>query len=428
MLSLRRFAPLLVTSALSATLAAGTVTVTTAAAPTATAADLPFTVPQLREPVTGQTTGAAPKQYPGAPVPQPFTTDYLVGFQSDISSYDYGVYWEVVRLYDYIKAQRADIRQDNLNRAIAINNDAAKDPALIRASQIDASADTEGVMNAVSEALGARFGEAFRAALADHRLPKTEYLLGNGYAARAGGLASSTFPEKYYFDEARPYEAAPQAIRRYNDGVHNFYLSSPSFPSGHTNQAAWVTTLLAYMLPEVGPQLIYRGGQAGKHRVVLGVHSPLDVIGGRMTGQAAAADRLNDPRMRDALNQAAAEIRAEIEWRTGMSIAQLVATDTPYVTTQQAVDGYTPLLSYGFAPVYHAAAAMVVPQAAPVLLSAAHPELNWEQRAELLRLTAEPAGNPLDWQGPGGSWQRLNLARAMAAQVIVNADGSLTLR
>ena len=95
---------------------------------------------------------------------------------------------------------------------------------------------------------------------------------------------------------------------------------------------------MSFMLPEVGPQLMLRGAEAGNHRVVLGVHYPLDVIGGRMTGQAAAADRLNDKRMRNALWQASMEVRKEIKWRTGKTVEELVAQDraegTDYRSTQ----------------------------------------------------------------------------------------------
>ena len=396
--------------------------------PAAQAADLPFTVPALMDPMTGSSTGEKPALHHGAPTPRPFTPDYLVGFPSDVSSYQYGVYWEVVRLYDDVKANPAVMAAD-LDKAVAINNAAAHDATLIARAQRDAAADTDGVMSAVSEAMGPVLGQAFRDALAEHRLPKTEYLLGNGYLARAGGLASSTFAEKYYFKAPRPFQQAPERIIRYNDGVKNYYLDSPAFPSGHTNQAVWVSTLLATMLPEVGPQLALRGAEAGNHRVVLGVHSPLDVIGGRMTGLAAAADRLNDPRMRDALRQAEAEIRAEIQWRTGKDIATLVAEQnaagTNYATTQHAAERYATFADYGLPTVYHPDAPMIVPKAAPVLLEAAHPNLNYEQRAAVLRQTATKPGTPLDWQGGSGSWQRINLVKALGAQVSVDEQGNV---
>ena len=36
-----------------------------------------------------------------------------------------------------------------------------------------------------------------------------------------------------------------------------------------------------------------------------------------------------------------------------------------------------------------------------------------------------PAGMPLDDQSPRGSWERINLAAAMKADVTVNDDGSV---
>lgn len=385
-----------------------------------------LTLPQLRSDITGSSTGAIPQEHPGAPVPSPFTPDYLAGYISDISPYQYGIYAEVNRLFPQVRDTQPETLTANLDRTVEINNNAT--PEQIATAQNDAVASADGLLTALSPALGSEFGAAFRDALAEGRLPKTAYLLDNGYLARAGGLASSTLIEKQVFDYPRPHIAAPERIKRYEtDGAEDLYLSSPAFPSGHTNQAVWVTTLLSYMVPELAPQLAYRGAEAGNSRIVLGVHAPLDVIGGRMSGYAAAADRLNDPKMRDALNQAGAELRAEIEWRTGTSIPELVARDTPYVSTDEAVSTMSEWMGYGLPRVYHPDAPMQVPQSAPVLLAARFPDLTWQQREEILRRTAAPAGNPLDWQGEGGSWQRIDLVAATAANVTIAPDGSLEI-
>jgi len=350
------------------------------------------------------------------------------GFISDISSHDYGVYVDVIDGFNDLRANHPDVMQQNLATTIRINNEAAGNPAAISRAQMDAAADKAGLLTAFSDALGEELGGHFRDALRENRLPKTNYLFGNGYLARAGGLASSTFAEKTYYGYERPFVVAPDKINRYNLPGEDFYGDSKAFPSGHTNQATWSTTLLALAVPELGPQLVARGSEAGYNRMVMGVHYPLDVIGGRMTGTAAAADRWNDPKMRDAVRQAGQEIKAELEWRTGKPLAQAVAEDSPYRSTDVAVDEYTERMTNGFQQVYRNDAPMIVPQAAPDLLLSAHPELSYAQRASVLRQTAIQSGYPLDDQSPEGSWQRLNIAAAMAAYVRVNADGSVTVK
>lgn len=421
----RRGAQVVVAASLAAALPLSAMSV---GVPVASAAEAPgaerLSLPQLGglEGIPGY---KAPVLHPGAPVPTPFPLDYLGGYISDISPYRGGIYYDVVEGFKVLQDTRPDVMQQNLEIVVNTNNAAANNPALIARAQMDADADQVGLLQAMSDALGAEFGQAFRDALTENRLPKTNYLIGNGYLARAGGVASSTWIEKEIFRYERPFVVAPERINKYQTGPRYFYTPSKSFPSGHTNQATWATVLLAMALPEVGPQLVARGAEAGYNRMVMGVHYPLDVIGGRMTGTAAAADRWNDPRMRDAIRQAGDEIRAEMLWRTGKDIATLVAGDTPYRTTQQAVQQYTQHMSHGFSQIGDTAAPMIVPQAAPDLLLPFFPHLNYAQRAEVLRVTALPAGYPLDDQSPRGSWQRLNLAAAMAAKVVVNPDGSV---
>ncbi|MBI8999469.1 phosphatase PAP2 family protein [Corynebacterium sp. CCM 9185] len=377
-------------------------------------------------PVPAQLPGQEiPVHHDGAPVPVPFSPHDYVGYISDISSHRYGIYLDVIDSFGAIR-ENPGVMSSNLEQVIAVNNAARNDPARIRRAQVDARADRDGVLDPVADALGPVLAQHFRDALAENRLPKTRMLLGGGWFARAGGPASSTFVEKEIFANPRPFVVAPDRITKFVATDRDFYSTSKSFPSGHTNQATWTTTLLAVMLPEFGPQILARGSEAGEHRLVMGVHYPLDVIGGRMTGTAAAADRWNDPKMRANLIAAAAEIRAELEWRCGASLAECASVGPAY--SADPVGDYTRRMNYGFAPVGDTAAPMIVPQAAPDLLLGAFPDLSYAQRAEILRLTAGPAGMPLDGTGPEGSWQRLNLAAAMAAEVTVTPDGQVRLR
>ena len=403
---------------------------------------LPFEIPQLQLPAPklssdhGEGTehsplssiGASPQQHDGAPVPQPFDVSYLTGYVSDVSSYQYGIYYEVVREFKDLRSNHPEVMQKNLDIVADYNNNAQQER--VDKAIRDALADKDGVLFTAAEALGDEFGRHFLAALQEKRLPKTEFLLGNGYAARAGGLASWGRAEKLLFNNDRPFVQAPERIKRYESPERALYDgSSKSFPSGHTNQATWITTLLAMMLPEVGVQLLARGSEAGESRLVMGVHFPLDVIGGRMTGQAAAADRWNDPKMRDALLQARAEIVAEMEWRAGKPFAVLIAGDTHELSDQQAETEYTERMTYGFEPIFATDEPVNVPVAAPALLETRFPELSYEQRAEVLRKTALPSGYPLDDRDPAkGDWQRINVARAWNAQVSIGADGEVVVK
>ncbi|APT84045.1 acid phosphatase [Corynebacterium aquilae DSM 44791] len=379
---------------------------------------LPAVAPGQHEPV----------YHEGAPVPVRFGPDAYVGYISDISSHDFGIYNDVISSFGALRSNDA-VMQQNLDTVVAINNAAANNPAVIARAQADAKADQDGLLDAFADAFGQDLAPHVHAALAEHRLPKTEMLLGGGWFARAGGLASSMFIEKEIYKNDRPFFVAPERIKRYEIDGRQLYLNSKSFPSGHTNQATWTTTLLAAMLPELAPQFLARGSEAGYNRVVMGVHYPLDVIGGRMTGTAAAADRWNDPKMRANLQAAAEEIRAELEWRCGDTLANCVAKQNAAgkAYSKDSVGEYTTRATYGFAPIGATDAPMIVPQAAPDLLLGAFPHLSYEQRRQILAQTALPAGLPLDDQGPKGSWQRLNLAKAMTANITIGMDGNVTV-
>ena len=66
------------------------------------------------------------------------------------------------------------------------------------------------------------------------------------------------------------------------------------YPSGHTNAAYLAAIAMAYSVPEQYSELMLRASELGYDRIVAGMHSCLDVIGGRMTSTAIAASNLYD--------------------------------------------------------------------------------------------------------------------------------------
>ena len=355
----------------------------------------------------------------GAPEPVAFTSDQVLRlYLSDLPSTGLA-YQAVIDQFGDLRQNHPDVMDQNMVTVKRINHEAT--PQQVDCALADAHDD---LLVTMSDALGPTLGGHFRQALAEHRLPKTAQLF-SGNLARGGGIASSTFAEKY-LNNKRPNVVDPEGIMHYHrEGAKDEYETSPSFPSGHTNQATWKSTLLAYILPEVGPQLVARGAEVGFNRQVIGVHYPLDVIGGRMTGTAASVDRLDDSKFKALLGEASKEVHAELEWRCGGSIADCAARDLP--STQQAVSQATERMTYDFRQVGPTDAPFVVPAGAGKLLETRFPQLTYPQLEEVFRQTAIPSGYPLDKQGGAPSWQRLNLAAALASHPVVNPDGSITL-
>ena len=63
----------------------------------------------------------------------------------------------------------------------------------------------------------------------------------------------------------------------------------PSFPSGHTTVAFACATVLSYFAPRLAPLLFLLALAIGFSRVYVGVHYPLDVLGGAALGVVLGA-------------------------------------------------------------------------------------------------------------------------------------------
>lgn len=288
----------------------------------------------------------------------------------------------------------------------------------------------------LGEQLGAIYAEAWEAG----DLPKTQALL-----TKSGGLIgwhASTNPAKNFFDFDRPYlqlnpldeNGDPVTTLEEGGQIHlidkedgdAWGSRSGAFPSGHTSQANWQGAALATMLPELAPQILARTAEAGDNRIIIGAHYALDVISGRMMGQKIVQLRLADEEFAALVDEASVELHALLEARCGDTLENCIAADTPYLTTGEALAYVEEKLSYGFPLTGETGQPVTVPDGAESLLRSSHPDLTDEQRRQVFALTAIDSGHPLD-EGEEESWQRLNLAAAMAADVVVNADGTVSL-
>ncbi|MFD6528453.1 glycoside hydrolase domain-containing protein [Streptomyces sp. NPDC060184] len=322
----------------------------------------------------------------------------------------------------------APLTAENDRIAVAINN-AATQKEVDRA-EVDATHSATATM---ADGLGSRLGTLYADALNDGRLPKTSALF-----SRVSSQLDEVDPTKNFYAYQRPYVRLGFVgdggeIYESQDGSYGGLATSGSYPSGHTYGGYEAGTVLATLLPELAPSILARTSEYGNNRVILGFHYPLDVMGGRMSAQATVAHRWADPAFAELLAQAHTEIEnvllAACE-KEGYGTTLTACEGDAYagLSTAQQVDVYTRRLSYGFSQVGKPGQALQAPADAAALLITAFPELTTEQRTQIIEQTATDSGYPLDLTGDGGeSWERINLAAAMAAQVVVNADGSVTV-
>lgn len=203
-----------------------------------------------------------------------------------------------------------------------------------------------------------------------------------------------------------------------------------------------------------------RASEAANNRLIVGVHYPLDLMGGRIIGEAGLATRWSDEQFRnDKLMPAYQEMQAYMAKRcVGANIVARASDDPttvqncvtalnansadsskpsggyandftddfstqPVTNRASALAAYQARMSYGFKPTSATGKAAVVPEGAENLLTTAFPTLNAEQRRAVLAATEIDSGEPLDASSNG--YQRLNLAAAYSAKVTLSADGSV---
>lgn len=234
--------------------------------------------------------------------------------------------------------------------------------------------------------------------------------------------SASTSSAKAYFKYPRPFRWSsqinmlPELVPAKKDDPSN----DGGFPSGHTNAAYLASYGLAYAMPERFDEILTNASEIGNSRIAAGMHSCLDIVGGRIMSTAVTAAVLNDPEN--------AQVKAEAYEAARALLQDSKTADNRYGDYAANKQKYIERLTYGFEQIGDKTKPMVVPKGAEVLLETRLPYLDAEQRRYVLLTTGLPSGYPVLDDAEG--WGRLNLFAAsngygsFETDVIVKMDAS----
>ncbi|ATO32708.1 Major phosphate-irrepressible acid phosphatase [Dickeya dianthicola] len=316
-----------------------------------------------------------------------------------------------VKLLEGFRTLPASVLEKNLATVERINLESTL--PLRQKALIDA--ENTRYLYALAEALGPKLGKAFLNVYQKGEMGKA--------AALIKATNVSTSAAKKAFNYPRPFKRPGNRIHLVADSAvvadnARYTASGGSFPSGHTNGGYNDALLLAQMLPERFVPLLDRAATYGYSRLVLGVHYPLDVIGGRMAAERSVAHVLNDPKYRVLFNDAKTQLRAALEKACGTTLAECAkpqGKNDPY-TDPAMTSFYRYTMTYNLPAAKVKAQPVTVPEGAEVLLEGPLPQLSAAQRRALMVKTAIADGYPLSSGGVDANfWQRLNLHDAVEA-------------
>jgi autotransporter-associated beta strand protein len=250
----------------------------------------------------------------------------------------------------------------------------------------------------------------------------------------------STEPGKRFYKYARPYRWSTDVV--VVPALESAKSSTPptdgGFPSGHAAEA-WRDALpMAYLFPQRYQELITRAMELGENRIVGGMHSPLDVMGGRIQATAVVAYSLNKTTMDKAATYQLVQDYLMAQTGTSDFNALLKKARTPVTTDPTAANHdrfseyasnkayYTQRLAYDLPKIAaNAGKPATVPKGAEVLLETRLPYLTADQRRVVLKTTQIDSGYPLANDSEG--WGRLNLFEAADGYGAFNGDVIVTM-
>ena len=192
------------------------------------------------------------------------------------------------------------------------------------------------------------------------------------------GENGSTEPAKRYFKYARPWRwsSSVKVVPALEPAKSSTPATDGGFISGHTAEAVRKAIAFAYVVPQRYQEMLARGMELGENRIMAGMHSPLDVIGGRVQGQAVAAASIatgsNLARKTAAFTQAQTVLAANVGASDAAALNEFAhsqGSDLDRFADHAASKAdYLRRLTFGFRQVGVVGTPAVVPKGAEILL------------------------------------------------------------
>ncbi|KAA0019902.1 phosphatase PAP2 family protein [Salinicola corii] len=247
----------------------------------------------------------------------------------------------------------------------------------------------------------------------------------------------------------RAHDAEKEADGLYTAETEN-RRKDGGYPSGHTNAGYLAAMAYAYALPQRYSAMLTRGSQLGEDRIVAGMHSPVDVIGGRIHALSVASYALNNggESEAEAASEQAQQYFGDMAGAEGMSLYEFAHQSIDDSDETGLIDGnmintavydnndyddhgankklYRQRLTYGLSQNKDEAGQdPVVPAGAEALLKSRQPYLSDEQRRAVLATTEIDSGYPILDDSNG--WGRLDLVTAADGYGAFDGDVSVTM-
>jgi autotransporter-associated beta strand protein len=249
------------------------------------------------------------------------------------------------------------------------------------------------------------------------------------------GENGSTEPAKRFYKYARPWRwsSSVQVVPALVPAKSPTPGTDGGFPSGHAAEGTRDAIAMAYVVPERFQEMLTRALELGENRILAGMHSPLDVIGGRIQAEAVATASLVTGINSSAKATAYAQARAALMAAAGVSDeaglnafahSQGAATDR-FADHETNKANYLRYMTHGLSQTGDEARVAVVPKGAEALLETRLPYLEADQRRVVLKTTAIASGYPTTDDAEG--WGRLNLFAAADGYGAFNGDVTVTM-